>query len=680
LTPCAAAADELKGGGLSTVAAIRRLSVDQTRQNIPVHLHGVVTFFDERVYSRFIQDETAGIYLQFPTNVAPPGLLPGQVVDVTGVSSPGEYAPVVIVNEVKVTGSAALPVATPVTYEQLANGVEDSQFIEITGIVRTVRYLDDSQYYLIEIAAGGGRLLIYARNLPVKQTDELLDSTVRVRGVCATKFNHQRQLFAIRLMVPRPEDLQIVAPAPKDAAAAAPRPIGTLLQFAPQQNYGHRVKVVGTVIYFWPGEAVFIQEGRQGAEVHTAGRAPLALGDRAEVLGFVSQGQYTPMLEDAVYRKISAGQPPEPIVLTPDEVLKGNNDCCLIKVTARVLDHTLHGAERSLILQEGGSIFHADLKQTEGEDAFSGLPIGTRVAATGVCQIDPGDWVAGEAWRAKAFSIKLRSAADIAVVQAAPWWTLEKVLWMAGALAFASLGAFGWVAVLHRQIAERTRQLEVQIQGRQRAERSREIEQERARVAHDLHDDLGAGLTEVNMLSTLAKSPATSPQEKERYLSQLTATARRIVTSLDEIVWAVNPRNDTVASLASYFGSYAQGLLELAGISCGLEVAEEIPEYPLDPKFRQELFLAFKEAITNVIRHSKATQVRLRISLRENRLSVEVSDDGRGFNLAEQKAGRDGLANMTERLKRLHGECIIESDTQHGTMVRLSAPLPERLV
>ena len=96
-------------------------------------------------------------------------------------------------------------------------------------------------------------------------------------------------------------------------------------------------------------------------------------------------------------------------------------------------------------------------------------------------------------------------------------------------------------------------------------------------MAHDLHDDLGSGLTEVNMLSSLVKSDATSTQEKQRYLDDLTETARRMVTSLDEIVWAINPRNDTIASLASYFGSYAQRLLDLAGVACGLDIAEELP-------------------------------------------------------------------------------------------------------
>jgi signal transduction histidine kinase len=253
-------------------------------------------------------------------------------------------------------------------------------------------------------------------------------------------------------------------------------------------------------------------------------------------------------------------------------------------------------------------------------------------------------------------------------------------LWIAGALGFVALAAFSWVAVLRRQMTERTRQLEIQIQERQRAERWREIEEERARVAHDLHDDLGAGLTEVNMLSSLVKSQATSGEEKRRYLDELTETATRMVTSLDEIVWAVNPRNDTMASLASYFGSYAQRLLDLASVSCGLDVAEDLPDYPLDPKFRQQLFLAFKEALANVVRHARATMVWLRISVRDDQLVVEVADNGRGFDVSERRAGADGVANMKERLQALGGRCEISSEPGKGTTVRFQAPLPRRLL
>jgi len=665
---------------LTTVAAIRGLSVERTEQKLPVHLRGVVTFFDESLFSRFIQDQTAGIYLQFPANVGPPELVPGQVVDVTGTANPGEYAPVVVVDKLNVVGEMPLPQAKPVTYQQLASGAEDSQFVEITGIVRSVRRLDNSQNHQIEITTGGGRLLIFCKTLPIQNAEELLDSTVRVRGVCSTQFNHQRQLFAIRLMVPRPEDLTIETPATKDPFAIAARPIGSLLQFAPQATYGHRVKVAGTVIYFAPGARLFLQDGEHGVEIETKQRDALQLGDKVEVLGYVSQGDYTPVLQDGIYRKISSGQPPPPVQIDPDEALTGNYDCQLIQISARLVDRAMHGSERYLVLQQSNFIFQSGLVQTNNQDNFQLLENGSRVSVTGVCRIEPGEWQAGENWRAKSFSVQLRSPGDVVLLQAPPWWTLKKVLWIAGALAFVTLAAFGWVAVLRRRVAERTRELEIQIQKRQLAERTREIEQERARVAHDLHDDLGSELTEVNMLTTLVKSPTTSAEEKDRYLGELSETARRMVTSLDEIVWAVNPRNDTIASLASYFGSYAQRLLDLASVSCGLDIAPDLPEHPLDPKFRQEIFFAFKEALTNVVRHAGATQVWLRMLVRDNSLILEVSDNGHGFEPIDHNAGNDGIANMKERLKTLGGRCEITSTARNGTTVHFCAPLPQRFL
>lgn len=665
---------------LRTVAAIRGLTMEQTREKIPVHLRGVVTFYDQSLFSRFIQDETAGIYVQFPANIGPPQLRPGQVVEVTGTGSPGEYAPVVVVDTLKVVGEMPLPAAKAVTYEQLASGTEDSQFVEISGIVRSVRPVESSSYHQIEITTGGGRLLIFANELPVKNPEELIDSTVRVRGVCSTQFNHKRQLFAIQLMVPRPDDLKIEIPETKDPYAVATRPIGSLLQFAPQSTYGHRVKVAGTVIYFEPGAELFLQDSEHGVEVQTKESTPLDLGDRVEVMGFVSQGDYTPLLQDAVYRRISSNQPPTAAFITTDEALTGNYDCQLVQISARLVDRALHGSEEYLILQETNLIFQASLKQVYGHDVFDFLENGSRVSITGVCRIEPGEWTAGNNWRAKSFSIQLRSPTDAVLLEPPPWWTLKKVLWIAGAFGFVTLVAAIWVIVLRRRVAERTRELEVQIQKRQLAERRREIEQERARVAHDLHDDLGAGLTEVNMLTSLVKSTTTSLEEKHRYLGELTETASRMVTSLDEIVWAVNPRNDTIASLASYFGSYAQRLLDLASVSCGLDIAHDLPEHPLDPKFRQELFFAFKEALTNIVRHASATQVWLRISVRGDTLVVEVSDNGHGFDPNNRNAGHDGIVNMKERLKSLEGQCEITSDLKDGTTVCFRAPLPETLL
>ena len=666
---------QTNGSALRTAAAVRGLTVEEAQEGKPVRLRGVVTFFDELLYSRFIQDDTAGIYLRESTNT--PLVLPGQVVEVEGRTGPGEYAPVIVPEQVRVVGEAALPRAKPVTFQQLASGREDSQFVEIAGIVRSVRLDDASQHHLIEIATGGGRLSVYAKQLPVKRTRELPDSTVRVRGVCSTLFNHQRQLFAIRLMVPRPEDLLIEMPAPADPFAVAARPIGSLLQFAPQETYGHRVKVAGTVIYHDPGRVFFLQEGEQGVQVQTQEREPLQVGDRVEALGFVSEGEYTPILQDAIYRRVATGLPPEPASLTPAEALRGRHDSRLIRLAGRVLDRAVHGSERYLILQDGELIFHAYLNQTNSQGAFAELPNGSRVSVTGVCQIEPGEWWAGEAWRAKSFRLLLRHADDLVLLQAPPWWTLRRVLWFAGGLGFVTLAAFTWVVVLRQQVVERSRQLETQIHERQRAERQRLIEQERTRVAQDLHDELGATITEVSMLGSLARTPSLPVESRERYLDQLTNVSRSLVATLDEIVWAVNPKYDSVASLASYYSLFAQRFLNLAGMACRLQVADSFPDTPLDSRLRHGVFLGFREALNNAVRHSGASEVRIGMEVIGQELVISVADNGRGFTAMDGVPGRDGLASMRQRMTKLGGICEIKSQAGEGATIRFRLPLGE---
>jgi len=658
---------------LRTAAAVRHLSVEEAQQKVRVHLRGVVTFFDENLYSRFIQDETAGIYL-FDSSL-PIHLVSGQLVEVEGTSSPGEYAPIVVPEKITVVGDAPLPSAKPVTYEQIASGQEDSQFVEISGIVRSVQIHEPSKNYLLEIATGGGRLSVYARELPVRRQEDLLDSTVRVRGVCSTQFNHQRQLFSIRLLVPRSEDLVVKQPAPADPFAIKARHIGSLLQFAPQESFGHRVKVAGTVIYSEPGVKLFLQDGDQGIEVQTTSNEPLRLGDRVEALGFVVQGEYTPVLQDAIYRKMSSGPALPPATLTIDEALKGKHDCRLIRVSARLLDRALHGTERTLILQDGDFIFHAVLRLPDGPDVFAQLENGSRVAVTGVCRIEPGEWLAGENWRAKSFRLQMRNAADVTLIQSPSWWTLQRVLWIAAAVGVAALCAFGWVGVLRRQVAERTRELDVEIQVRQRAERRREIEQERTRVAQDLHDELGATLTEVSMLGALARTPSIPPTERDRYLEKLTTASRAVVATLDEIVWAVNPKYDSVASLASYYSLFAQRFLNLAGIACRLRVAETFPVAPLDSRLRHGVFLAFREALNNAVRHSGASQILIELGIVENQLKIVVEDNGQGFDLSAERPGSDGIVSMTERMAKLGGRCEIKSHSGKGTIVELWLPL-----
>ncbi len=439
---------------MRTAAEVRGLSVEQAQHHHPVRLRGVVTFFDETLFSRFLQDTTAGIYLQASTNTPP--LRPGQIVEVEGTTSPGEYAPIVNPGRVRVLGEGPLPTPKPVTYEELASGQADSQFVEITGVVRSVDLEGESQHHRIEITTGGGRLSVYSKKLPVEKMEDLLDSTLRVRGVCSTKFNRQRQLFAIRLMVPRPADLLIEVPAAGDPFVVPARPIGSLLRFTPLEASGHRVKVVGTVVYQEAGKLVFLEDGAEGLQVFTKQRDPLQIGDRIEVLGFPAQGEYTPAVQDAVYRKISATNEPAATLVSYDEALQGTFDCRLVRITAKLIDRARHSREQFLVLEADNFLFQAYLPNRTIDDVFAGLENGSRVAVTGVCLIEPGDWMAGTSWRAQSFRILLRSPQDVVVLQSPPWWTLRRILWSAGALGLVTLAAFSWVVVLRRRVHQQT--------------------------------------------------------------------------------------------------------------------------------------------------------------------------------------------------------------------------------
>ncbi len=444
---------------LTTAAAVRNLTVEQAARHIPVKLHGVVTFYDDTLFSRFIQDDTAGIYLN-ETNV--PSLVAGESVEVDGFTSPGEYAPIIIPEHVTILGMGQLPAAPAVTFDQLASGKEDSQFVEVAGIVRSVSFEESSKHFVIELATGGGRLIAYARDLPPALAQNLVDSAVRIRGVCSSQFNRQRQLFAIRLMVPRTDDLTVEAPAPADPFSIPGQSIGSLFQFTPQGISGHRIKISGVVTYFQAGSALYVENENHGLFAQTKSTAPLSPGDHVEILGFATPGQYTPALQDAIYRKINSAPPPPPAAINRDDALKGDYDCRLIRIEAKLVNHAQDGREQSLVLESGGLVFHA-YQQAEDGRAFAALQNGSQVAVTGICLVDPGDWQAGETWRAKSFRVLLRSPDDIAVIRLPPWWTLQKMLWIAGALAFIVIGAFTWIAALRRRVAEQTHTIRQQL-------------------------------------------------------------------------------------------------------------------------------------------------------------------------------------------------------------------------
>jgi signal transduction histidine kinase len=216
-----------------------------------------------------------------------------------------------------------------------------------------------------------------------------------------------------------------------------------------------------------------------------------------------------------------------------------------------------------------------------------------------------------------------------------------------------------------------------------RIEREQAIERERARIAKDIHDDLGARLTRISMLSESIPAEEISPPQAAEALGDIFVTTHEMTQAMDEIVWAVNPRHDTLDSLASYIGSFAHDFLESAGVRCRLDIPLQLPNWPLDADVRHNLFLACKESLNNVLRHAGATEVRVSLETTDGGFNITVEDNGKGFQVTatDEVTARNalnngnGLANMRQRLAQIGGSCEITSVPGTGTRVKFSVRL-----
>jgi signal transduction histidine kinase/ligand-binding sensor domain-containing protein len=219
----------------------------------------------------------------------------------------------------------------------------------------------------------------------------------------------------------------------------------------------------------------------------------------------------------------------------------------------------------------------------------------------------------------------------------------------------------------------------------ERAERQRDIERERTRIARDIHDDLGAQLTRITMLSESASEPEADPHKTADGIRRIYDTARELTRSMDEIVWAVNPRHDTLESLATYLEKFAQDWLAGVGIRCRLDLPLQFPEWHLTSEARHNVFLAFKEALHNAVKHSGASEVLIQMAVKEKSFELVIADNGRGFAAGEttkpvsaaqgRAASGNGLENMKRRLAAIGGNCEIQSAPGAGTKVVFSVRL-----
>jgi signal transduction histidine kinase len=200
------------------------------------------------------------------------------------------------------------------------------------------------------------------------------------------------------------------------------------------------------------------------------------------------------------------------------------------------------------------------------------------------------------------------------------------------------------------------------------------LERERTRISQDMHDDVGASLTRISMMSDLINNMTGIREDARQWLGQISVTSREVTEEMDQIIWALNPKNDNLEGLASYIRRFAFEYLEPAPIECVFDFPEEMPDRELSVEVRRNIYLVSREAFHNVVKHSGATKVRVSLVLNDHGFRILIKDNGNGFEIDKLDFKGNGLVNMKKRMNDIGGEIVIRSSAGEGTEILIDLP------
>jgi signal transduction histidine kinase len=642
---------------LTTVEQVKRLKREEAQRGNPVRIRGVV--IRATANSIVIQDATSGVYVGGLPPRSPGRPRFGEDWEIDGITAPGDFAPVIVWRQGRRLGAGRLPEPVAATWDALMAGSLDTQYVEIQGVVTAV----GTNRLELLLREGKIQLGLFSREPGTLNRFE--NARIRVRGCLLMAWNPATHRVNLGEMNMSGATISVEEEAPLDLFAAPARQAADLLLFDLDAGAFQRVKVAGQFLCARQDQC-FMTDGTNGLRFQARAAHTLQPGDLVEVAGFPELSGPSPLLREAVARKTGHAGLPAAQALLPDNWLDARNDATRVSAEGLLVDRRTERNELVLELQTGLRTFVARLN-TKGKFLPS-LPLGSRLGLTGVYAAQGGNGVAGRG--VDSFELLLNSPADLRVLARPPWLTLPRVLAASGILALVLLGAMLWVLSLRRRVNIQTAII------RQKAQREAALE-ERTRIAQDIHDDVGSSLTFITMLGEQCREDIAKPPELAIHTEKIVSYARATVQALDEIVWAVNPKNDTLDALVGYLNQYASQFFEGTSVRCRLDVPEALSSLVLPAAVRHDLFLVVKEALNNVLKHAQASEVSVAIAESAGVLEIAIEDNGCGFDAASSGGSRagDGLNNMRTRMAKIGGGFSLASLPRQGTKLRLTVKL-----
>ena len=647
------------GSQLSTlthVDQIRQLTAEQAALAYPVRIRGVITM-DAPAPDFFVQDSTAGVYVE---GSASPNFTHqlGKLVELDGITGPGKFAPVVHETRLRIIGDGALPKAELSSFSQLANGQQDSQWALVRGIVRSAA-VDKTSWretaLALRIASEGGE---FTARVPITHEQDFsswVDREVLIEGVCGSLYSADRQLTGILFYVPKLNFIKLEPPTPEVSVSA-------LLRFTPGAGMRHRVRIRGIVEYREAGSALFLQVQGKGVRVLTQQSSALEIGDLVEVQGFPAMGDSAPMLEDAVFRRLSHLSPPTPTKLNVEAPWE-QFDGALVSTEAKLISHSVQPDGFRLLLQTGDVLFDATLSGAPASTLLY-VPVNSRVRVAGICLVRSGGL-----WQVpQSFRMLLRSDHDVTVLAAPPWWNLRHTVWVLAITLGVLLIVLAWVVVLGKRVRQQMFIIREKL-------RHGAVLEERNRIARELHDTLEQELAGITMQLDLANDCfQQAPGIAQHALQAARDMSRHSMVEARRSVWDLRCQLLEDGDLVSAISQILQPLTSAKNSSIDVKVTGTPLRLP--GQIEMNLLRIAQEAVANALKHGHAQDVRVNLGYSADSVSLNISDNGQGFKPRESApAGHFGLLDMRERAQSMGTQLIIESEVQQGTRVTVQVPL-----
>jgi signal transduction histidine kinase len=628
---------------------------------------GVVTFND-RVFDKdyiFVQADDTAVLVSLENSSLKSQLKVGQDVDLGGALEPGKYVSVITPLVVTKYGLHSMPVPIVQPLGLPDSGNREGKWNELEGVVHSV-----NSNGTLSIVGKDGSAYLWVGQTPANSLTRYMDAKLRARGVLVLTM-----LDAPVLLVPSRNFVDVEEEAPEDSVGTPRYSIADLLSEGTESSWWHRVRVIGEITYR-DAQSFFIQDASGGIRVQCPVPPTMQTGETVEVVAFPTMSGVVRTLTEAQVRPAKEIMQVNPRDLDASEAISSKPSGTLVSLTATLLGRKTNEMGEVLELQEQQRIFSATLSTNSG--SLPDIAAGSRLRVIGVCENGTTATPAsGEKSPTTQFlaslNILLRSPADVIVLSGPPWWTWKRTVTLVGALLTVLVVTLLWVHLLHRRL-ERQRAAQLAFSRQVLAQ----VEEERRRIAMNLHDSLGQILLAIKNHALLAIQRPPDEQGLRQRLDEISGASSQAIEEVRQITHGLRPYQlDRLGLTQAIRASVSR-----ASANRSILFASRVED--IDGLFDKEaeihIYRIVQEAVTNVVKHSAATEAAVVIKKRTAAVSLSIRDNGRGFDPAKPSPQpRDlgyGLIGITERVRILGGTLTVDSRPGGGTSVTVEVPLP----